>query len=37
MLSVGSQYLTTASEGSEDFMCAIVTVAFGVCNSIRMY
>jgi hypothetical protein len=33
---VGSHYQTTASEDLEDFMCAIVTVIFVVCNSVRL-
>jgi hypothetical protein len=34
--AVGSRYQATASEASEDFMCAVVTVIFGVCNSVRL-
>jgi hypothetical protein len=34
--AVGSRYQATASENSEDFMCAVVTVIFGVCNSVRL-
>jgi hypothetical protein len=31
----GSRYQATASE-DEDFMCAVITVNFGVCNSVRL-
>jgi hypothetical protein len=36
MSAVGSSYQATASEDREDFMCAAVTVIFGVCNSVRL-
>jgi hypothetical protein len=32
----GNRYRTTAREDWEDFMCAVVTVNFGVCNSVRL-
>jgi hypothetical protein len=31
--AVGNRYRATASE---DFMCAIVTMIFGMCNSVRL-
>jgi hypothetical protein len=34
--AVGSRYQATASEDREYFMCAIVTVIFKVCNSVRL-
>jgi hypothetical protein len=33
---VGSLYQATASEHLEEFICAVVTVIFGVCNSVRL-
>jgi hypothetical protein len=36
MSAVGSCCQATASEDQEDFMCAVVTVIFGVCNSVRL-
>jgi hypothetical protein len=34
--AVTSRFLATASEFCEDFMCAAVTVVFGVCSSLRL-
>jgi hypothetical protein len=34
--AVRSRYQATASEGWEDFMCALFTVIFGVRNSVRL-
>jgi hypothetical protein len=34
--TVGSCYQATASKDSEDFMCAVITVIFGVSNSVRL-
>jgi hypothetical protein len=34
--AVRSRYQATVSEDTEDFMCAIVTVIFGVFNSVRL-
>jgi hypothetical protein len=31
---IRSHYQATASKDYEDFMCAVVTVTFGVCNSV---
>jgi hypothetical protein len=36
MSVVGNRYQATASEDREDFMCVVVTVIFGVCNSVRL-
>jgi hypothetical protein len=33
--SVKTGYQETSNEDREDFMCAVVTVIFGVCNSVR--
>jgi hypothetical protein len=30
--TVGSRYRATAIEDREDFMCAVVTLIFGVCS-----
>jgi hypothetical protein len=32
----GSRYQATAREDCEDFMCAVGTVIFGMCNSVRL-
>jgi hypothetical protein len=34
--AIESRYQVTASKDWEDFMCAVVTVIFGVCNSVRL-
>jgi hypothetical protein len=34
--AVGRHYQATASEDSEDFMYAVVTVIFGACNFLRL-
>jgi hypothetical protein len=34
MSAVGSRYQATASEDWEDFMCAVVTVIFGMCETV---
>jgi hypothetical protein len=34
--TVGSHYQATASEDCEARMCAVVTVIFGLCNSVRL-
>jgi hypothetical protein len=34
--AVRSRYQATPSEDWEDFMCAVVTVIFGVCNSVTL-
>jgi hypothetical protein len=34
--AVGTRYQATASEDWEDFTCAVVTVTFGVSNSVRL-
>jgi hypothetical protein len=34
--ALGSHYQATAIEDSEDFMCVIVTVIFGMCNSVKL-
>lgn len=31
-----SRYQATASKDREDFVCAVVSVVFGVCNSVRL-
>jgi hypothetical protein len=36
MSAIGSRYQAKASEDIEDFMCAVVTVIFVVCNSVRL-
>jgi hypothetical protein len=33
---VGSRYYATTSVDREDFMYVVVTVTFGVCNSVRL-
>jgi hypothetical protein len=33
---VSSHYLSTASEQTEDFVCAVVVVMYGVCKSVRL-
>jgi hypothetical protein len=34
--AVGRRYQATASEDREDFICSVVTVIFGVRNSVRL-
>jgi hypothetical protein len=34
--AVGSRYQATASEDREDFVYAVVSLVFGVCNSVRL-
>jgi hypothetical protein len=34
--AVGSRHQATASEDLVDFMCALVTMMFGVCISVRL-
>jgi hypothetical protein len=36
MSATDNRYQATASEDWEVFMCAAVTVIFGVCNSVRL-
>jgi hypothetical protein len=33
--TIESRYQTMDSEDSEDFICAVVTMIFGVCTSLR--
>jgi hypothetical protein len=34
--SVKNRYQETTSEDCEDFMCAVVTIIFRECNSVRL-